>query len=216
MSNLILLLFLFFINPDPKRFEKDIIQFEKEDSVMPPPKEAVLFIGSSSIVLWKTLKNDFPEIQMINRGFGGSHTHDLLYYFNRIVIPYKPKLIVYYAGTNDIAKGTKPEVIAYHTERFIQKVDSFLPGSKVIVLSNTLAVRRKHLVNEFNQTNLLLQEMIKKYPNAIYTNVSKNILNEKGMPRPECFVSDSLHLSPIGYNEWKNSLAPVLNQLYNP
>src|SRR5215216_1365691 len=83
-------------------FEKEILAFEASDKTNPPPKNAVLFIGSSSIRMWKNVAKDFPDYRVINRGFGGSQIEDSIHYADRIVFPYVPSTIVFYAGGNDI------------------------------------------------------------------------------------------------------------------
>src|SRR5436305_5469999 len=93
----------------PAPFENEIRAFEQADAKSPPPKDAVLFLGSSSIRLWKTLEQDMPGMKVINRGFGGSQVSDSVRYADRIVLPYRPKLIVFYAGDNDIAAGKSPQ-----------------------------------------------------------------------------------------------------------
>jgi hypothetical protein len=106
---------------DPARWEKDIKAFEAADKTNPPPKNAILFIGSSSVRGWKTLAQDFPEHKVINRGFGGSHLNDSVHYFDRIVAPYKPRMIVVYAGSNDITFGKKPETVFADFKAFVEK-----------------------------------------------------------------------------------------------
>src|SRR5580658_10362209 len=94
---------------NPAWFAKEIDAFTAADKTNPPPQHAVVFIGSSSIRFWTNLASDFPNHQVINRGFGGSEISDSVYYFDRIVAPYHPRLIVFWAGSNDINAGKKPE-----------------------------------------------------------------------------------------------------------
>ena len=108
-------------------FEAEIKAFEAGDKTNPPPKEAILFIGSSSIRLWKTMAQDFPRHKVINRGFGGSQIIDSVNYAERIVIPYHPKQIVLYAGGNDINAGKSPEQVFGDFKSFVQKVQAAVP-----------------------------------------------------------------------------------------
>src|ERR1043166_4856375 len=100
-------------------FEKEILAFEASDKTNPPPKHAVLFIGSSSIRMWKTLARDFPDLRVINRGFGGSQIVDSIYFADRIVMPYEPDVIVFYAGGNDINAGKSAEIIFDDFKHFV-------------------------------------------------------------------------------------------------
>ena len=118
-----------------QRWESDIAAFEAADKKSPPPQGAVLFIGSSSIRIWKTLATDFPDQKTINRGFGGSELADSVYYADRIVIPYKPRLIVLFAGTNDINAGKRPETVFADFKAFVAKVRAGLPNTRIAYLS---------------------------------------------------------------------------------
>src|SRR5687768_6111635 len=90
------------------KWEKVIQEFEELDRASFPREGSTLFIGSSSIRLWKSLQEDFPDIPVINRGFGGSQVVDLWVFADRIVQPYRPRMIVVYSGGNDIHRGLKP------------------------------------------------------------------------------------------------------------
>src|SRR5687767_185738 len=98
-------------SPAESPFEKEIRAFEAADAKHGPTSGGVLFVGSSSIRLWTTLAKDFPELPVINRGFGGSQIADSIRYAPRIVLPYKPKTIILYAGDNDLADGKSPEQV---------------------------------------------------------------------------------------------------------
>lgn len=197
--------------PDPLRFENDIKAFERMDAVSFPDTAATLFIGSSSIRLWSTIDTDFPNLTIINRGFGGSHTSDVLYYFDRIVSPYLPATIIYFAGTNDLAAGIAPGRVIGFTEEFIQRVNALRPHTRIYILSNTIAVSRRHLYENYHQANQLLAEMLNKYPNATYVDVTTPGLEAYNKPRSDIYTSDSLHLNATGYHMWKEILMPYLD-----
>ena len=103
------------------RWESTIRKFEAADDKQMPPKQAILFVGSSSIRLWD-LKESFPDEKTINRGFGGSEVADSLYFADRIVTKYEPRQIIMYAGDNDIGKGKSPETVAKDFRQFVKKV----------------------------------------------------------------------------------------------
>src|SRR5580765_197613 len=105
----------------------EIAAFATSDKSNPPPKDAILFLGSSSIRLWQSLAHDFPEHKVINRGFGGSHLADCALLADRIVIPYRPKMVLLYAGDNDIAEGRTPEEVFADFKTFVKKVHLALP-----------------------------------------------------------------------------------------
>lgn len=187
----------------PNSFENEILLFEKQDAKNFPPKGATLFVGSSSIRLWRSIPEDFPELNTINRGFGGSQTCDVLHYFDRIVKPYHPGKIVFFAGTNDLASGKPPAEVVANTEEFIKKVHALFPQTEIFILSNTIAVSRKHLHQSYREANRLLQKMLNKYSFAEYIDVTNPGVTPSGVPRPEIYRADSLHLNQTGYAMWK-------------
>jgi lysophospholipase L1-like esterase len=93
------------------RWEKEIAAFAKSDGENPPPKKGIVFVGSSSLRL-RDLKKSFPGIPVINRGFGGSHLADAVHFARALVIKHQPRLVVFYAGENDIAAGASPARVA--------------------------------------------------------------------------------------------------------
>src|SRR5262249_4332898 len=130
--------------PDFSRWEKAIAAFEKADMTKPPPENAVLFVGSSSIVRWK-LPQFFPMMDVINRGFGGSQLADSVHFAPRIVNKYKPRTVVLYAGDNDLATGKTPEQVATDFREFVKMVRRDLPMTKIVYISIKPSISRWRL-----------------------------------------------------------------------
>ena len=122
------------------RFEKEIAAFEAADLKSPPPEGAILFIGDSGIRMWKSLAQDFPDQKVINRGFGGSQMADSVYYADRIVIPYKPRLILIRSAGNDLTAGKTPEQIVADFKAFVEKVRAKLPDTRIVVLTGFASI----------------------------------------------------------------------------
>ncbi len=117
------------------RWEKDIKAFEAADRTAPPPKGAVLFVGASTITLWKSLARDFPDHKVINRGFGSSEIVDTTHFAERIIFPYEPKIIILRCGSNDIANGKRPEDVLEAFRTFVGKVREKLPRAEIVFIS---------------------------------------------------------------------------------
>ena len=183
-------------------FEREIEAFEAADRVARPPRDAVLFVGSSSIRMWKSLAEDFPDHVVINRAFGGSTIGDCVRYADRIVIPYRPKRIVLYAGDNDIAKGMTPERVAADFREFVEKVRKGLPEVAIDYISIKPSLARWGLVEKMRQANGLTEAYAKETKGVGYIDVFGPMLGEEGKPRRELFVADGLHLSRKGYELW--------------
>lgn len=196
--------------PTTLPFEADIMRYVAGDLRNPPPKNGVVFVGSSSIGLWKTLQTDFPDHHVINRGFGGSQLSDSVRYAHLIVSPYQPKMVVLFAGTNDLANGKKAETVFEDFKAFVEKVRIGAPRLKVAYISVSPAPSRWNLIEEIKKTNRLIEEYTKSDKNLIYVDVFSKMLDAQGNPRPELFVEDRLHMNADGYAIWTKAVAPLL------
>jgi lysophospholipase L1-like esterase len=197
---------------DPLRFAADIAAFEASDKTNPPPKNAILFIGSSSIVKWKTLARDFPDHQVINRGFGGSHLSDSVYYFDRIVKPYHPLKIILFAGTNDINARKTPEEVFEDFKAFAAKVRSELPGARLDFISITTSPSRWTEFDKVKKANALIRDYISHDDTLAFIDVLPAMLDSDGHPNPEIYVADRLHMNAKGYAIWKSIITPYLDK----
>ena len=182
-----------------KRYEKDIQAFEAADKETPPPEGAVLFTGASAIRLWKTLAQDFPEHKVINRGFGGSQMADSVYFADRIVIPYKPKMIVIQAGGNDINSGKPPEQVLADFKAFVEKVHSKLPETRIAFLCINPNPARWGQVENQKRANQLVKDYIATVKYLDYIDIFDAMLGPDGQPREDLFVADRLHPNDNGY-----------------
>ena len=193
-----------------RQFEPAIKAFEEADKSNPPAKGAVLFIGSSSIAFWKSLSQDFPKAKVINRGFGGSHIEDSVDFVDRIVIPYRPRLIVLYAGDNDIESGKTPAVVLEHFKKFVAIVHQKLPRTRIAFISIKPSPARWHLVDKVREANRLIKDFTEHDRRLRYIDVFSPMVGKDGKPRPELFVEDSLHMNDAGYRLWRSTLTPYI------
>ncbi|HVX11603.1 MAG TPA: SGNH/GDSL hydrolase family protein [Pirellulales bacterium] len=197
--------------PAGNKWEEEIQAFERQDAKHRPPENAVLFVGSSSIRLWK-LKESFPDLDAINRGFGGSELADSAHFVDRIVIPYKPRLVVLYAGDNDLAAGKKPQQVLADFKRFDAKVKAALPETRIVFLSIKPSIQRRALIDKVRATNTAIEKFISGDERLTYVDVFQPMLTAKGEPRPELFRADGLHLNAEGYKLWASLLQPTLTK----
>lgn len=192
---------------DPK-WDPAIADFEKQDQTNPPPKDAVLFVGSSSIRLWKSLETDFAGIPVINRGFGGSTIPAVNEYVERIVWPYAPRAIVFYAGDNDIASKASPEKILSDYKTFVAKVREKLPETPIIFLSIKPSPNRAAMLAQQNETNRLIRDYIATDKAQTFLDVATPLLGPDGLPNADLFVEDGIHMKPESYTIWRDILLP--------
>ena len=196
--------------PEVNRWEAAIQAFETMDKENPPKQEAVLFVGSSSIRMWKTLDTDFPNIDVINRGFGDSEVEDLVYFANRIVIPYHPRLVVVYSWDNDIARGKSPENVLQDFRTFVQAVHDSLPETHIAYIAIKPSLARWDKVEQMKKANDLIQKFIRQNPKLEYIDIFTTMIGKDGKPRQELFINDGLHLNVQGYQLWVEKVKPFL------
>lgn len=189
---------------------KDMDHFATQDAANPPPRDAVLFIGSSSIRKWTSMARDFAGIPVINRGFGGSEVRDSTYYADRIVVPYKPREVVFYAGDNDLNSGRSVQQVVDDTFAFIARIRRDLPGVPVVYISIKPSPSRAELLPKIRQVNALVSQRAAQLQDVHYIDVFTPMLTADGQLRPELFEADMLHMKPEGYALWTRLLMPYV------
>lgn len=186
----------------PEKWTKAIDAFTTADRTNPPPRDGVVFVGSSSIVRWNTLQRDFPDVKAINRGFGGSELADSVFYADRIVIPYRPRIVVVYAGENDLQNGRAPEAVHADFRAFVAKVHAALPLTRIVWIAIKPSPSREKIKDRVVQANALVAADCARDPRLAYADVYTPMLTTAGEMRPELFVQDRLHLNEAGYALW--------------
>ena len=202
--------------PPEAQWEKEILAFEAADKANPPPQNAVLFIGSSSIRGWTSLAQAFPGHQVLNRGFGGSHLSDSVAFVDRIVTPYKPKLVLLYAGDNDIASGKSPEEVLNDFEAFVGKVHAALPGARIGYIAIKPCPAREKFLDRVKTANRLIREYCATNGRLLFIDVFTPMLTAEGRPRAELCIDDGLHPNAQGYELWASLLRPILDKFDAP
>jgi lysophospholipase L1-like esterase len=194
------------------RWEKEIAAYEAQDRANPPKKGGVLFIGSSTIRLWKTLEKDFAGHPVLNRGFGGSQIEDSTHFAERIIFPYEPRLIVLRAGGNDIHAGKTPERVFADFKAFAGKVHARLPRTPIVYVSICPVPSRWPERDACRTLNTLVAAYVKERPYLRYVETYDMVLDAGGQARPELFAADRLHFSPAGYRLLADRVRPLLER----
>ncbi len=197
--------------PGPAKWESQIAAYEKEDAANPPKKGGIVFVGSSSIRLWKTLATDFPGLNVLNRGFGGSQISDSVAFLDRIVVPYEPRQVVFYAGGNDLNFGKAPAAVAKDFRAFATKVHAKLPETQIIFISSAPNHKRWAQIENVRTLNSLVERFCSENADYLkFLDVHPLMLGDDGKPLPDIFVADGLHMNPKGYALWTKALRPHL------
>lgn len=192
-------------------FYDEIKAFRAQDSVQFPPKNAILFIGSSSFNFWKDMPDYFPGYTLINRGFGGSSLPDVIRYAEDIIYPYQPKQIVIYCGENDLTDDkVTPQIVLERLKTLFGMVRGKFKNIPVVYVSIKPSPSRQHLMPRMVQANRLIREFLQTQKNAVFVDVYSKMLLPDGTPRKDIFIGDNLHMNAKGYAIWKKEIEPKL------
>jgi lysophospholipase L1-like esterase len=195
---------------DPK-WTSTFDAFASADKQHMPEAGGVVFVGSSSIRLWDKLEQQFNEAPIVvKRGFGGSRMEDCANYLSRLVTPYQPRLVVVYAGENDLAEGRRPEQVLRSFTNFVEGVRATLPQTRIVYVSIKPSIARTSLLPEIRATNALIRDYVLSLDNSRFIDVHTPMLNASGLPRAELFREDKLHMNQAGYALWHTLIAPAI------
>lgn len=194
-------------------FSNEIETFKKQDLLNPPPKSAILFVGSSSFKLWPNVQSYFPEYKIINRGFGGSSLPDVIRYAQDIIIPYKPKQVVIYCGENDfMADGVTGEIVFDRFTTLFKIIRGNLPKAHILFISIKPSPSRLKYLPEMVKANAMIKSYLENHRRTDYVDVYSKMLLADGTPMPEIFKSDKLHMNEAGYAIWQKAIKPYLKK----
>jgi hypothetical protein len=194
-------------------FANEIQAFKHQDSISFPPKDGILFIGSSSIRMWTDLQQRFPGKPIIRRGVGGCELWQLVdYYTPYILFPYHPRKIFIYAGENDIAAGKTGEFVFDEFQKLFEMINKKLPDATVYYMSVKMSPSRAKHFKEVAVANELIKNYLNNKPNSTFIDLNTVLLKTNtSMPDSSLFRADYLHLNSKGYDRWQQVLEPVVN-----
>jgi lysophospholipase L1-like esterase len=204
---IVLLAFLTFLhtalgddtNHNFAQWENEISAYERKDATNPPPKGGIVFIGSSTIRLWKTLAKDYPGEPVINRGFGGSEIVDSTHFAPRILFPYEPRKVFFRAGGNDLWNGKSVDQVFADFKEFAGTVHARLPEAKIYYISWSPSIRRWQEHDQEKELNTLVAGYIADKPYLRYIETYDLPLGPDGQPRAGLYIADGLHFDAAGY-----------------
>ena len=189
-------------------WEKSITAYEDQDVEAMPQANGIVFVGSSSIRGWKTLKEDFPDMNVIGRGFGGSQLIDSIMYSHRIVTKYQPRAVAVYAGDNDVAAGKSAQRVFDDFQELVATIHAASPSTKIGFIAIKPSIRRWNLWPQMRDANEMVRTFAEKNELVAFLDISRPMLGDDGLPKPELFVKDGLHMTRQGYEAWTNVVMP--------
>ena len=193
-------------------FYDEIQHFKHLDSAHFPPKNAILFVGSSSFRKWEDVQSYFPDKKIINRGFGGSELTDAIRYANEIIIPYHPRQIVIYSGENDLAYSdtVTPKIVLSRVKTLFNIIRASMPMIPIIYVSIKPSPSRENLMPKMEEANKLIKQYLQSKKNVVFIDVYHKMIGKDGKPLKDIFTDDNLHMNAKGYHIWQKAIAPYL------
>ena len=196
------------------KYDKDIAAFEAADKANPPPQHAVLLSGASTFRRWSKAAEALHGFPVINRGFGGSKTTEVLGYMERITLPYHPRVVVFHCGSNDLNAGDTAEAVAGRVREYLTRLRKDNPDCAFILLSTTHAPSRRKAWDAMKQADALFQQIAKSEKGVTYVDINPALSLPDGEPRPDVYASDNLHPNDKGYEGIIAILRPALDQAW--
>jgi lysophospholipase L1-like esterase len=192
------------------RFERNVRAYEEADKTNAPPQGAILLAGDSQFFRWKTLHEDLPGYTIINRGIDSFQTSDLLQFTDRLVLPYKPRLIVLHVGGNDVHNGKTPERVLADFQTFVAKVRAALPQVPIAFSSITPGPGRWDEADARKKANRVIKDYIATQRNLHFIDLWDAMLTPDGKPREDLWVEDRIHPNHAGYLIRVKIMKPLL------
>jgi hypothetical protein len=196
------------------RFADQIEAFLNQDRTAPPPKDAILFIGSSIFRQWTNVKEQMAPLPVFNRAFGGSRTWEVLHYMDKIVVPYRPRIIVYYTGSNDVTAGEPASAIQARTMAFVARVHDALPETRIYYVAINRSPDKRARWSVVDEVNAGLKTLSATTPHLKYIDLNPALFDAKGEPRVELYLPDGLHFFPPAYELFTAIVKPVLTEAW--
>jgi lysophospholipase L1-like esterase len=192
------------------RWQPNFERFAQSDRAHLPAAGGVVFVGSSSIDYWSDLPTQFPTQNVTQRGLAGATMSDCARYVDRLILPYRPRVVVVYAGDNDLAAGVKPEQIVADYAALVRQVHRELPATKVVLVSIKPSPSRAVLMPRIERTNALLAAYTRTDPRLDFVDIFPVMLDRDAHVRSELFRADGLHMNRAGYALWRDAIAARL------
>jgi lysophospholipase L1-like esterase len=193
-----------------KQFADEVDKLVAGDSVV-NTRKVILFTGSSSVRMWKDLKAHYPNHNVLNRGFGGSQMTDLLYFFDKLILPYRPSMIFIYEGDNDLASKKTTEQILATADSLLTLIRTQVSKKvPVVFISAKPSLSRWTMKDQYVAFNSSLKAWTESKKNVRFVDVWTPMLDANGEPRKDIFIEDGLHMNKTGYDIWAAVIRPYL------
>jgi hypothetical protein len=204
-------------SPRPTRYQADIERMLARDKADPPPRDGILFIGSSIFRLWTQLAGQMAPLPVFNRAFGGSVTQDILDRADQLVIPYQPRIVVYYCGSNDVNAGESADAILARTKQFLKIVSEKAPNTFVYYTAIQKAPDKRDRWDVVDTVNREMEQYSHRVRYVGYIDLNPVLFDRQGKLREDLFLPDKLHFRPesTAYAEFAQVVKPILTKAWD-
>lgn len=184
----------------------------KYDSIWDSTNETIVFTGSSSVRLWKKLEQSFPKHQILNTGFGGSQSSDLLYFLDDLILRYNPKKVFIYEGDNDLWAKKRPNKVIDTTEEIIRRIKAQNSNTQIILIAAKPSISRWKIRGKYKRLNRKMERLTEKDSLLYYADVWYPMLTKNKL-KTDIYIEDGLHMNQKGYDIWFQA---IMNLVDNP
>ncbi len=198
--------------PGAQRFENVVRLYEAADKTNPPPQNAILLAGDSQFYRWKTVKEDLAGYTVINRGIDSFETSDLLHFADRLVLPYRARMIILHIGGNDVHGGKSAEQVLADFKALVAKIRAVQPTVPIAFSSMTPGPARAEEFERRKEANRVIKNYIATQPNLLFIDLWDAMLTPEGKPRPDLWVADGIHPNHAGYLLRVKIMHPLLGE----
>jgi lysophospholipase L1-like esterase len=196
------------------RFQPEFDAFAAADRANPPRTGEILLVGSSVFRRWKTVAEQMAPLPVLNRAFGGSRTGDQLARFDQLLPVYRPAVVVYYCGSNDLKAGNPPDEIYARFREFSARMMKLLPEAHLVFVSSTRSPDRKDKFAAVDRFNALVRDYCAQTPRHHFVDVNPALVDTQGEPLPGVYGKDDLHPEAPGYEKFAAVLQPALAEVW--
>jgi lysophospholipase L1-like esterase len=187
-----------------------------DDKTPTPSNGGIVFVGSSIFQYWTHLAEQMAPLPVLNRAIAGFTTEDMLNQMDRLVFPYKPRIVVFYCGSNDISAGDSAEPIIERTKRFLKIVGDKSPDTFVYYTSILKAPEKMDRWDVVDAVNREMERYSHQAKMLGYIDLNPVLFDGQGKLRTELFLPDRLHFRPGGtaYPEFAQIVKPILSKAW--
>lgn len=191
-----------------------LAEFAREDAAAMPAPGGIVLVGSSIFNQWTDAPRQLAPLRVFNRAIGGTRTNNQLDLIETTALKYRPAIIVYYCGSNDLNGGVSPAAIAANFAAYAERVAVALPDTDIVFASINRAPQKRDRWDQVDEANRLVRAYADAHPAHLhYVDLNPAIETAPRVSRTELYQPDQLHFLPVAYEGFAAILKPVLERL---